>query len=123
MDFLWFALSGILGGVLGGMGMGGGTVLIPLLTIFFGVNQHMAQGINLLAFVPMAVVALVMHVKNGFVKFDKVIYIILAGVLTAVLGFFVANLLKGEILKKLFGGFLIFLSIFQLIILIKHKKL
>jgi uncharacterized membrane protein YfcA len=122
MDFLWFCLSGVLGGVLGGMGMGGGTILIPLITIFLGVNQHMAQGINLLSFVPMAVVALIMHVKNGYVKFDKVVYIILAGVVTAILGFFVANLIRGEILKRLFGGFLIFLSILQFIILIKHKK-
>jgi uncharacterized membrane protein YfcA len=122
MDFLWFCLSGVLGGVLGGMGMGGGTILIPLITIFLGVNQHMAQGINLLSFVPMAVVALILHVKNGYVKFDKVVYIILSGVVTAILGFFVANLIRGEILKRLFGGFLIFLSILQFIILIKHKK-
>ena len=122
MDFLWFCLSGVLGGVLGGMGMGGGTILIPLITIFLGVNQHMAQGINLLSFVPMAVVALILHIKNGYVKFDKVVYIILAGVVTAILGFFVANLIRGEILKRLFGGFLIFLSILQFIILIKHKK-
>lgn len=122
MDFLWFCLSGVLGGVLGGMGMGGGTILIPLITIFLGVNQHMAQGINLLSFVPMAVVALILHVKNGYVKFDKVVYIILAGVVTAILGFFVANLIRGEILKRLFGGFLIFLSILQFVILIKHKK-
>ena len=122
MDFLWFCLSGVLGGVLGGMGMGGGTILIPLITIFLGVNQHMAQGINLLSFVPMAVIALILHVKNGYVKFDKVVYIILAGVVTAILGFFVANLIRGEILKRLFGGFLIFLSILQFVILIKHKK-
>ena len=122
MDFLRFCLSGVLGGVLGGMGMGGGTILIPLITIFLGVNQHMAQGINLLSFVPMAVVALILHIKNGYVKFDKVVYIILAGVVTAILGFFVANLIRGEILKRLFGGFLIFLSILQFIILIKHKK-
>ena len=34
MEFLWYAVAGVLGGVLGGMGMGGGTVLIPLLSIF-----------------------------------------------------------------------------------------
>ena len=54
---IWLIISGVLGGLLGGMGMGGGTLLIPLLTIFCGLNQHLAQAINLIAFIPMAVVA------------------------------------------------------------------
>ena len=42
MQYVWYAVAGILGGILGGMGMGGGTVLIPLLTLFYGVGQHTA---------------------------------------------------------------------------------
>ncbi len=122
MEYVWYGLSGILGGLLGGMGMGGGTVLIPLLTIFLSVNQHAAQGINLLSFIPMAIVAIIMHLKNGFIKFDGVIYVIIAGVLTAIGGFFVANLISGDALKRLFGGFLFCLSIMQFIVLIKHNN-
>lgn len=44
MEFLWYAVAGVLGGVLGGMGMGGGTVLVPLLSIFYAVEQHTAPG-------------------------------------------------------------------------------
>lgn len=65
MEFLWYAVAGVLGGVLGGMGMGGGTVLIPLLSIFYAVEQHTAQAVNLIAFIPMAVVAIIIHIKNG----------------------------------------------------------
>ena len=43
-------IIGILGGIIGGMGMGGGTLTIPLLTIFLNYEQLKAQGINLIRF-------------------------------------------------------------------------
>ena len=58
-------MTGIAAGVLGGMGMGGGTLLIPALTTIFGVDQKLSQAINLTAFVPMAAVALFIHAKSG----------------------------------------------------------
>ena len=66
--FLLFIIVGFLGGLLGGMGMGCGTVLIPLLSIVCGVNQHTAQAINLISFIPMAVVTLIIHIKNKLVN-------------------------------------------------------
>ena len=68
MSFYLFFLCGVLGGVLGGMGMGGGTALIPLLTLLLGVPQAAAQGVNLLSFFPMAALALTVHAKNGLLK-------------------------------------------------------
>ena len=59
-------------GVLGGLGMGGGTILIPLLTIFFDVEQQQAQAINLVAFIPMAIVSLIIHIKNKRVRKDGI---------------------------------------------------
>ena len=41
---------GLVAGVFGGLGMGGGTLLIPLLTIFLGYDQKLCQGINLVSF-------------------------------------------------------------------------
>ncbi len=76
MSFYLYFLCGILGGVLGGMGMGGGTVLIPLLTIFCGVEQGAAQGVNLLSFLPMSLLALTVHAKNGLLKKEGLFYLI-----------------------------------------------
>ena len=59
-----YALTGFLAGILGGMGMGGGTLLIPILTIFLGFKQKNAQAINLLVFIPMSLFALIIHIKN-----------------------------------------------------------
>ena len=80
------ALSGIAAGVLGGMGMGGGTILIPLLTIFFGAEQKTAQAINLVAFIPMAIVSLIMHFKNGLVEKRGIMWIIVPAALVSALG-------------------------------------
>ena len=60
-------LAGVIGGIVGGMGMGGGTLTIPILTIFLSYEQLQAQGINLIAFLPMSVVALIIHAKNHLV--------------------------------------------------------
>ena len=115
MEYIWYLIAGALGGVLGGMGMGGGTILIPLLTIFFNVNQHSAQAANLISFTPMATIALIIHLKNKLVEFENILYIILAGVLTCVIGVYLAQQVSSTILKRIFGGFLLLLSIFQII--------
>ena len=56
MQIFLLILAGIVGGIIGGMGMGGGTLLIPILTIFLDVEQKNAQAINLVAFIPMAII-------------------------------------------------------------------
>lgn len=59
-----FIVFGIIGGLLGGMGMGGGTLLIPLLTLGLDVPQQTAQLLNLLTFIPMSAFALIVHAKK-----------------------------------------------------------
>ncbi len=122
MEFVWFVFAGIVGGLIGGMGMGGGTLLIPLLTIFYKVGQHTAQAINLLSFIPMSVVALIIHFKNGYVETKNVLWIIIAGLMTCVGSCFLVNLIKGDLLKRLFGAFLLVLSVYQFVKNIKANK-
>ena len=122
MEFIWYSIAGVLGGVLGGMGMGGGTVLIPLLSIFYSVNQHTAQAVNLISFVPMAVVALIIHIRNKMVDFGKVTLIIIPGVISCVFGCYIAKSITGNVLSRCFGGFLIILSIFQFVTEIRRKS-
>lgn len=122
MEYFWYVVVGLIGGLIGGMGMGGGTLLIPLLGVFCGVNQHTAQAINLIAFIPMAIVALIIHIKNKFVRFDKVLWIVIVGVITCIVGCHVAKVMSGNLLKRCFGGFLILLSIFQFFQQIKAKE-
>lgn len=111
MSFILYMIAGFLSGLLGGMGMGGGTVLIPFLTIFLGVEQHVAQAANLIAFLPMAAFSLKVHKDSGMIKTDGVWSIIIPAVVTSVLGGLATVFLPGEVLKKLFGAFLVGLAI------------
>lgn len=106
-------LAGITAGALGGMGMGGGTILIPVLTIFFGAEQKQAQAINLVAFIPMAIASLIVHVKNKRVETKGILWIIIPATVLSLAGSMVAQAINGEILKRIFGGFLLLLSVAQ----------
>ena len=114
MEIFLYILFGILGGIIGGMGMGGGTLLIPLLTIFLSVPQKLAQSINLLAFLPMAIVALIIHFKNKMVETKGIIWIIIPGIMASVGFAFLARLLDNEVLKTLFGAYLILIAVYEI---------
>lgn len=108
-----------LGGVIGGMGMGGGTLLIPLLTLCAGLEQHLAQAINLMAFIPMSIIALAIHKKNGYVCFKHAAPVSAIALVGAVGGSFAARYAGGYELKACFGAFLIALGIVQAVKIIK----
>lgn len=110
MNILWLIVIGVAGGVCGGMGMGGGTLLIPMLTIFMGFAQKQAQLINLIAFVIMAGFALIIHFKNKLVKYKAGLILGGLGILASVGTSFLANSIDDSLLKFLFGTFLVMLA-------------
>lgn len=125
MSFILYVLAGFAAGIIGGMGMGGGTILIPALTILFGVNQRVAQAANVIAFLPMAAFALSEHKKNGLLKTEGVLQIIIPAMISTVLGGLLMAVIPVQTLKKLFGWFLIILAVKQAIPLIgsfRRKK-
>ena len=113
MNILIFLLAGFGSGILAGMGMGGGNILIPALTLLAGMGQQAAQGVNMLAFLPGALLALCIHRKEGRVKFAHSWPMIAWGAGGAVLGALCALWLPADWLRRLFGGFLVLLSIVQ----------
>ena len=116
-----YIIFGIIGGLLGGMGMGGGTVLIPALTIFFSIGQTEAQGINLISFIPMAIIAVIIHAKNRLIKFKDVLKIAIPASVFALSGSFLVRLIEGDLQTKLFGGFLVILSVVQFFMIKKEN--
>ena len=118
----WEIVAGVLGGIIGGMGMGGGTLTIPLLTIFLSYEQLQAQGVNLVAFLPMSVVAIIIHIKNKLIDFKSTWLLAVVGCVFSLGGALIAVRLKNEVLTKLFALFLIGLAIWQLVELIKSKN-
>lgn len=108
-------LAGALTGILSGFGVGGGTLLLIYMTVFAGLDQHLAQGINLLYFLPTAALALPAHIKNGFIEKPALLPSILSGLICAGLGAWIATGLEVELLRRLFGGFLLYVGVSELI--------
>ena len=113
MAFVILFFCGLAGGVLGGMGMGGGTALIPLLTLV-GVGQAQAQSLNLLSFLPMAALALPVHAKSGLLKGEGLFPLVCSALLFSALGALLAARLPAALLERAFGAFLVALALVRL---------
>ena len=108
-------IIGLLSGVISGMGIGGGAILIPALIFFSGVSQQVAQGINLVYFLPTALASLFVHIRNKNVDVKTALIIGYSGMLGAAGGAFLATrMLEGELLRKMFGGFLLLIGVYEI---------
>lgn len=115
-------LMGVLSGTVSGMGMGGGTILIFLLLIINGLEQNVAQATNLVFFIPTSIVAIIVNIKNKNIDLKLGIIISTAGIIGAIIGAIISTNIDVTILKKLFGFFLLVISINEIIGLIKMYK-
>lgn len=111
---MYVFLIGIIAGIFGGMGIGGGTILIPALIIFIKVDQRTAQSINLISFIPASLVALIIHYKNRNIEKRITKKLIFPGIIAAFIGSLIAIKLNPILLKKIFGIFLFVMGIFEI---------
>ena len=118
MRFIYFLLLSILSGVLAGMGMGGGTLLIPILTLIMGVDQQIAQATNLLVFVPCAIIVCIIYWKSKLIDFKNSWLISVVASLISIIAVLVAVKLQNRTLSVIFGIFLILLGVVQFILTI-----
>ena len=93
-------------GIFASMGLGGGMVLIVYLTVFAGFSQLAAQGINLVFFIPIAIISLVLHTKNKLVEWKKAVPVIISA--------WLANRIEQSLLSKAFSIFLILMGLKEL---------
>lgn len=107
MNFFYLALAGVCGGVLGGMGMGGGTLLIPILTLLLDIPQNAAQWLNLLSFIPMSIVAVSIHAKNKLIVKKALPLTIIPAALAAIFAAWLASKTEVGVLRSVYGIFLI----------------
>ena len=107
-------LAGLFSGVVSGMGIGGGAILIPVLTMFLDVEHKVAQCTNLIYFIPTAIASLIVHIKNKSVDFKSALPIIIFGLAGAVAGSCLAVFMSTKLLKKIFAIFLFAMGINQI---------
>ena len=123
MSWLWYVLAGFLSGIVSGMGIGGGAILIPALTIFLGLEQQAAQKINLLYFLPTAAIALRTHAKSGNIEKKGLLRLTLYGLIGAGAGAIIAVQIDGNYLRKGFAAFLLLMAAYELVKGYKKWKL
>ena len=106
--------AGAATGILSGFGIGGGSLLLIYMTSFAGVPQNLAQGINLLYFLPTAGAALPAHFKNGYVEKAALAPAILAGLAGTALAAWAATSMDTDLLRRCFGAFLLVIGLREL---------
>lgn len=115
-------LIGVVSGIVSGTGMGGGTILIFLLTFVMGVEQRMAQATNLIFFIPTSIIAIIVNLKNKNLSLKTGIIISVFGIFGAIVGANLAIYMDVNILRKCFGFFLALIAINEIYSITKKYK-
>lgn len=114
MNLITIAVVSLITGIFASLGLGGGMVLIIYLTVFAGMPQLQAQGINLVFFIPIAVISLIFHTKNHLVEWKKIVPVLISGTIFVIIFSFIANSMDNSVLKRIFGIFIILAGIKEL---------
>lgn len=115
-------LIGVVSGIVSGTGMGGGTILIFLLTFVMGAEQRVAQATNLMFFIPTSIIAIIVNLKNKNLDVKTGIIISVFGIFGAIIGANLAIHMDVNILKKCFGIFLALIALNEIYSITKQYK-
>jgi uncharacterized membrane protein YfcA len=112
-EIIILIIIGFLAGVFGGtFGVGGGIIIIPALIFILGLSQHQAQGTSLAVLLfPIGILAVLNYTKNGYVNYKFAAILIVSFVLGSYLGSEISVHLPEKILRKVFGIFILLVSL------------
>ena len=119
---MWEIVTGLISGTVSGTGMGGGTILILVLSIFLVVEQHVAQATNLVFFVPTSISAIIVSIKSKLIEWKIGIPLAISGVVGAIIGANISSKMNVKVLKRCFGIFLAIIAIYEIYSIIKEYK-
>lgn len=114
MEIIWNILAAFFSGTAASLGIGGGGILLLYLVLALHMEQLPAQGINLLFFLPCAVLAMLLYTKKKLIRWKAVWPIVLGGVCGVGVGAWLASAVSPGLLAKFFGGFLLLLGLREL---------
>ena len=115
-------IIGFISGIVSGTGMGGGTILIVLLTFMLGIEQHVAQATNLIFFIPTSIIAIIVNLKNKNIELKTATVVSIFGILGAIIGANISTHIQVNLLKKCFGIFLLLISIHEIYTIFRLNK-
>ncbi|MBE7038250.1 MAG: sulfite exporter TauE/SafE family protein [Ruminococcaceae bacterium] len=107
-----FAIIGIIVGICNGLfGSGGGTVAVPCMEKFLGVEKKKAHATAIALILPLTIVSIFFYTQKGYFDFKLVWQTSIGGVFGGVLGAYILKKLKPDTIAKIFGIFLIIAAI------------
>ena len=98
--------AGFGAGILSAWGVGGGTLLLLVMTLILGVPQQQAAAVNLLYFLP-AAMGVIAHRRNGLLETEVLKSAIPWGTTAAAAGALAATAMDTAVLRRLFGAYLL----------------
>ena len=107
-EIRWAAENGLMDGV------GGGSLLMLWLTSIMHMDYSVAKTVNLLFFLPTALIATLFHKKQGSVDIRKILPGIISACIAAAVFSYIGKHMDTTLLKKLFGGILILTGLREL---------
>ncbi|MBQ8880617.1 MAG: sulfite exporter TauE/SafE family protein [Oscillospiraceae bacterium] len=113
VEALAFPVAIVLG-FLAGLGVGGGSLLMLWLTTVVNMDYAVARTVNLLFFLPTALIATLFHRKQGSLQYRKVLPAIIGACIAAAVFSYIGKHTDTGLLKKLFGGILILTGLREL---------
>lgn len=115
-------LFGFIAGIVTGLGMGGGTILILLLSLFMGLEQHIAQATNLVFFVPTSLAAIIINLKQKNVNLKIAVIISIFGIIGSMIGSIISEKVSSDMLRKWFAIFVFIIALHEVYELYKEYK-
>ncbi len=119
---IWDLVAGLLSGIIGAMGLGGGAVLLIYLSLIKGTDQLKAQGINLIFFIPVAVLSVIIYAFKKQIKWKTVLLLAAFGLAGAFLGVWLSEIIGAKVIGKIFGSLLTAAGVWQIISAFKAQK-
>jgi len=123
MTIVTSIVTGLAAGILSGLlGVGGGTILIPMMVLIQGISQHAAQGISLLVIIPTALAGVWRLHKDNLVNYRIAIYLAVGAIAGALISANYTQAIPADELKKIFGFFIIVVGINTIVSTLKINK-
>ena len=116
-------IIGLISGIVSGTGMGGGTILILLLSLFMQLDQHVAQATNLIFFIPTSIASILTNIKQKNIDFKLAKTILIFGIIGTIIGAIISQKISSNILKKYFAIFILIIALHEIYEIYKEYKM
>ena len=116
-------IFGFISGNFTGLGMGGGTILILLLSLFMQLDQHVAQATNLIFFIPTSIASILTNIQQKNIDFKLAKTILIFGIIGTIIGAIISQKISSNVLKKNFAIFILIIALHEIYEIYKEYKM